>query len=418
LALLPDSIYRGILMEPEYSAVLVRFGEIGIKSNQTRRRMTSILMTQLQSALREKKVPFEKIRQEWGRIFIETSHVEEASTVASKVFGVVSTSPCVVVPSEIDTIISTGFNLAKLEFNSGLTFAVKARRIGEHTYSSQDIREKLGAAIYDNPGDLNLRVDLSNPEQEIYVEVRNETAYIFTRTYEGVGGMPTGTQGKVVCTLSTGLDSPMAAYKVMKRGCIPIFVYFDNLPHSNEDCIELVRKQAQTLADYIHNHKIKLYIIPHGPDLDEALAQGETKLTCIFCKRNMMRLARKVALREKADAIVTGEIIGEQASQTTANLFVIDSAVTDLPIIRPLAGEDKVDVVALAREVGTYDFAVDAPSCCTLAPKYPAIKANLERVRKTEDAMDLTVLEKEIEMAKTVVLRTGNEGAPKSSSRQ
>jgi thiamine biosynthesis protein ThiI len=409
-----EAIYRGILMEPKYSAVLVRFGEIGIKSNQTRKRMTALLVNHLQSALREKDVPFERIRQEWGRIFIETSDVENASAVSSKVFGVVSTSPCVVIPSQFDTIISTGLNLARLEFKRGLSFAVGARRVGTHPYSSQDVREQLGGAIFDNLNELDLIVDLSNPEQEIYVEIRNDTAYLFTRTYEGVGGMPTGTQGKVVCTLSTGLDSPMAAYKIMKRGCIPIFVYFDNLPHSDAACIEVVKKQAQTLANYIHNHKVKLYIIPHGPDLDEALAHGETKLTCIFCKRNMMRLAREIALKERADAIATGEIIGEQASQTTANLFVIDSAVVDLPILRPLAGEDKVDVVALARKVGTYDFAIDAPSCCTLAPKYPAIKADMQRVLSAEDAMDLTVLKKEIEMAKIEILRKGNEGVPSS----
>ncbi len=397
-------------MEPEYSTVLLRFGEIGIKSNQTRKRMTAMLVKHIRSTLRENKVSFDSIRQEWGRIFIETPDVEKASLVASRVFGVVSTSPVVVTTSELDSITSAGIKLARSEFKKGLTFAVHARRFGNHQYSSQDVGAQLGGAIFDDLSEYNLEVDLSNPEQEIYVEVRKEAAYLFAKTIKGVGGMPTGTQGKVVCTLSTGLDSPMAAYKIMKRGCIPTFVYFDNLPHSDESCIELVKKQAQTLADYIHNYKVKLYLVPHGPDLDEAMAQGETKLTCVFCKRNMMRLARGVAEKEDAEAIVTGEIIGEQASQTTRNLRVIDDAVRDLPILRPLAGDDKVDITALAREVGTYDYATDAPSCCTLAPKYPSIGADLEKVRQLEAQMDLSVLDNELNMSKVVILRTGKEG--------
>ncbi len=397
-------------MEPAYSAVLLRFGEIGIKSNQTRRRMTQLLVQHVSSALREQKILFEKIRQEWGRIFIETTDVENAAATAAKVFGVVSASPVVVTSGDLDAILSLGTALAKKEFKKGLTFAVGARRFGDHDFASQDVREQLGAAIINELSDYDLKVNLSGPDQEIYVEVREKSSYIFAQTYTGVGGMPTGTQGKVVCTLSTGLDSPMAAYKVMKRGCIPIFVYFDNLPHSDEACIELVKKQAQTLANYIHNYEVKLYIVPHGPDLDEALAHGSEKLTCIFCKRNMVRLAREVALREEADAIVTGEIIGEQASQTTANLRVINSAVTDFPILRPLAGDDKVDITALARKVGTYEYATEAPQCCTLAPKYPAIKADMDAVQDAEAKMDFSILENEVDLAKIIILRSGKEG--------
>ena len=123
--------------------------------------------------------------------------------------------------------------------------------------------------------------------------------------------MPTGTQGKVVCTVSTGLDSPIAAYKVMKRGCIPVFVYFDNTPYCDSGCTDVAIRQTQVLADFIHGYEVKMYIVPHSPDLDEAKAHGPEKMTCIFCKRNMLRLAREIALKEDADAIVTGEI--EQA---------------------------------------------------------------------------------------------------------
>jgi thiamine biosynthesis protein ThiI len=217
--------------------------------------------------------------------------------------------------------------------------------------------------------------------------------------------MPTGTQGKGVCTVSTGLDSPIAAYKVMKRGCIPVFVYFDNTPYCDSGCTDVAIRQTQVLADFIHGYEVKMYIVPHSPDLDEAKAHGPEKMTCIFCKRNMLRLAREIALKEDADAIITGEIIGEQASQTTANLRVIDSAVDDFPILRPLAGDDKVDITHLAQEIGTYQFASEGVSCCTLAPQYPSIRANEETALKAEEDMDLEILKEEIGNAQVLVLR-------------
>jgi len=396
-----------VLTKIEYTSVILRFGEIGIKSNQTRRRMTNLLINHVESALRENNVTFDRIHSVYGRIYIETNSAIEAAGVTARVFGVVSTSPVVETSAEIDAILDLGEKLARAEFKKGLTFAVNGRRIGEHTFSSQDMRGRLGERILEGIPELELKVDLSNPEQEIYIEVRDEKAHLFTQTIKGVGGMPTGSQGKVVCTISTGLDSPIAAYKVMKRGCIPIFVHMDNSPYADENCSEIAVKQAQLLANYIHGYKVKLYIVPHAPDIEEAQKHAPEKMTCLFCKRNMLRIAREIAIREKADAIVTGEIIGEQASQTTANLHVIEQAVTDYPILRPLAGDDKVDIERVAREIGTYEFAKEGASCCTLNPKYPSVKADPKEVASCEEPMDLSILDEELRNAKVIVLRKG-----------
>jgi thiamine biosynthesis protein ThiI len=250
-------------------------------------------------------------------------------------------------------------------------------------------------------------VDLTSPDQSLYVEVRNESAYLFTDTIDGVGGMPTGSQGKVVCTLSSGLDSPIAAFKVMKRGCIPVFVNFDNTPYANDDCRAIVTDQAQLLANYIHNFEVKLYIVPHGEDLTEAETHGPQKMTCLFCKRNMLRMSREIAIMEDADAIVTGEIIGEQASQTTMNLRAINTAVCDFPILRPCAGDDKSDIEALAHKIGTYKFAEEGLSCCTLAPKYPATRGKTGDVQKAEEDMNLEILKNQVGQASVITLRTG-----------
>lgn len=392
-----------ILMDPVYSAVLLRYGEIGIKSNQTRRRMTKLLVRHLETALKEMEISFSKIRNEYGRIFIETEEAEKVATATAQVFGIVSTSPVVVISSDIQEIIDTGFSIAKRDFDKNLTFAVRARRVGTHDYTSQSIREGLGEKIFE---ELNIPVDLSSPAQPITVEVRDDVAYIFTKTIRGVGGMPTGTQGKVVCTVSTGLDSPIAAYKVMKRGAIPVLVYFDNAPHTGDGCTELAIRQATVLANFIYNYDVKLYIVPHGPDLDEARCHADERKICVMCKRNMLRLAREVAIREGADAIVTGEIIGEQASQTTANLKAISGAVTDFPILRPLAGDDKVDIERLAQKIGTYQFAQEGLSCCTLAPRYPALNAKHEELSEIDASMDLDIIKQEVDNARVLILKS------------
>ncbi|MHA2026942.1 MAG: tRNA uracil 4-sulfurtransferase ThiI [Candidatus Thorarchaeota archaeon] len=391
----------------DYTSVILRFGEMGIKSNQTRRRMKKLLIGQVESALRENGVKFEKVHSVYGRIYIETKNAIEAAEVAAKVFGIVSTSPVVETSAEMDEILNAGEQLVRAEFKKGLTFAVGARRIGEHPFSSQDVREQLGERIFEGMPELEPKVDLSNPEQEVYVEVRDGKAHLFTRTIKGVGGMPTGSQGKVVCTISTGLDSPIAAYKVMKRGCIPVFVHLDNTPYADENCSEIAVKQAQLLANYIHGFEVKLYIVPHAPDIEEAKKHAPEKMTCLFCKRNMLRIAREIAILEDADAIITGEIIGEQASQTTANLRVIENAVTDYPILRPNAGDDKVDIEHLAQEIGTYEFAKEGASCCTLNPKYPSVRADPEQVAACEEPMDLSILSEELKNARIITLREG-----------
>ncbi|MHA2386552.1 MAG: tRNA uracil 4-sulfurtransferase ThiI [Candidatus Thorarchaeota archaeon] len=394
-------------MNPEYSEVLVRYGEIGIKSKQTRKRMEDLLIRHIKSAMREADVKFSKVRKEYGRIFIVTEMTEEASRIASNMFGVVSVSPVVVIESDLDSILETGVEMARRSFAKNKSFAVGSRRVGTHDYSSQDVREKLGASILKGLPELELSVNLTSPEQSLYVEVRNQSAYLFTDTIAGVGGMPSGSQGKVVCTLSSGLDSPIAAFKVMKRGCIPVFVNFDNTPYANDDCRAIVTDQAQLLANYIHNFEVKLYIVPHGEDLSEAETHGPPKMTCLFCKRNMLRMAREIAIMENADAIVTGEIIGEQASQTTMNLRAINTAVCDFPILRPCAGDDKSDIESLAHKIGTYKFAEEGLSCCTLASKYPVTRGKPSDVQKAEEDMNLDVLKNQVGQASIITLRTG-----------
>ncbi|MFW9919167.1 MAG: hypothetical protein ACFFED_06190 [Candidatus Thorarchaeota archaeon] len=221
----------------------------------------------------------------------------------------------------------------------------------------------------------------------------------------GIGGLPTGYEGRVVCMISSGLDSPVASFKAMRRGCVPIFVYFDNSPFSDDSNKKIAIEQAKRLSQYIHGSEVKMYIVPHGEDLVEVLKHAPRRMTCIFCRRNMYRLAQEVAIREEANAIITGEIIGEQASQTTSNLFAENSAVDKIPIIRPCIGDDKDEIVKKAREIGTYHFAEEAASCCSLPPKFPTINARTSEIPVVEEKIREGWVKYAVDDAEIIILK-------------
>ena len=395
-------------MSPNCSGILLRHSGMRIESQQKRRPVIALLARHVRTALGEKNIPVTKVRTMNGQIFVETPESTAAARVASRVFGVVSASPVAATPADMHQILEVGLTMARDTFGKNLAFAVSVRQVDIDSLSSQDIGKKLSEHILEGLPELKLRVDSMTPDRTIIVEVIDDWAYLLTETMKGVGGMPTGFQGKVVCTISSGLDSPVAAYKVMKRGCIPVFVHFDNAPFSDESNRELAIRQAKHLAEYIYDNEVKMYIVPHGDDLVEVLRHAPRKMTCIFCRRNMYRLARQVAISEDADAIVTGEIIGEQASQTSRNLRAETGAVCDVLILRPCIGTDKVEIERQAMEIGTYDFAREAVSCCILPPKHPSVYAQLEDVLAAESKMDFDWVEAEFSRSEVLILRGGS----------
>ncbi|MHA2063986.1 MAG: tRNA sulfurtransferase [Candidatus Thorarchaeota archaeon] len=321
-------------------------------SDPSKQQMIDQLVNNLRAALIEHNCSVNDIQPRCHFVYIDTLEVDEAARIAASVFGVSSVSPVLVsFLGEIDSLSS----------------------------------------------DLTLEIERCG-----------EKAYVSAERIAGVGGLPTGSQGRVVCTISGGLDSPIAAYKMMKGGCVPIYLHFDNVPYGDDSTRDLAIRQAKRLTESIYGHEVKMYIVPHGEDLTEVLRHAPRKMTCIFCRRNMYRLAQEVALKEDADAIVTGEIIGEQASQTTRNLLAEESAICDIPIIRPCIGDDKVDIERLAIKIRTYEFAHEAVSCCSLPPKYPTIYARLEEIEPAEEKMDMEWITKELAEAEVIVLKEGS----------
>jgi thiamine biosynthesis protein ThiI len=210
-------------------------------------------------------------------------------------------------------------------------------------------------------------------------------------------------KGKVVCLVSGGIDSPVAAWLMMRRGCVPVFVFLDNHPFTDETTKERAMESIRRVSRYAHGKKLKVYIVPHGHDLTEILKSCPRNLTCVICRRMMYRLAEKIALIEGADAIVTGEIIGEHASQTLANLHVETQALSKVSILRPLLGMNKQEVEKLARKIGTFDASTKPASCCTGPPPNPRTKATLEEVQEAEKHLNIeSMVSYGIENAKTL----------------
>jgi len=206
--------------------------------------------------------------------------------------------------------------------------------------------------------------------------------------------------GKVVCLVSGGIDSPVAAWLVNRKGCVPIFIYYDNYPFTDETTKHRALDTIKKLREYSCELRLKIYVIPHGPDLVDILRNCPRKLTCVLCRRMMYRLAEKVAKMEGADAIVTGEIIGEHASQTLRNIRVENTAVTDICVLRPLIAMDKLDVERLARKIGTFEVSTRPGLCCSAPPKTPRTRATLEEVMKAEENLDVkSMIERDIEEA-------------------
>ena len=387
-----------------YDSVIIRFsGELWLKKPWTRKYYEKRLARNLKQTLKHYEVSYTELVRRHGRFYLKTASAVDAADKLARVFGISSVSPAIETASKLDEVMDKSMFLAGIMLKDGDSFAVKCKRVGKQGYSSADVRNLLGQRVLDEFGEkLGLRVDLGNPDVILGVEVRDDQAFVYSQVIDAVGGMPLGVQPKLVGLFSGGIDSVVGCWLVMKRGSPVVPVYFDNSPFTDETTTERALQVAEVLFSWAVGFPRKVYVVQHGENLKQIMGTNR-KYSCLLCKRMMYRVAERLAEQLRAEGIVTGEAIGEQASQTLTNLRVLDSVVKSYPVHRPLLGFDKEETEAIGRKIGTYRFSSKKAGACTAVPYQPSTKAKLEEVIKAEEKLDIeAMVERSLESIKIV----------------
>lgn len=335
-----------------------------------------------------------KVYQAQSTVFIEPKEegldMDEAFRRVSHVFGIVKLSRAVECPKDFAAICETAEAYLGETLRGIRTFKVEAKR-ADKTYpmKSPEICRELGAYLLDKHH--HLRVDVHNPQLEIMVEIRDHAAYVHGPKVEAAGGLPVGTSGRALNLLSGGIDSPVAGYMIAKRGVELDGLYFESPPYTGEQAKEKVVALAQTLADYTGRMYLNTISVT---EIQETLMQKcDEKLFTLLLRRFMMRLAERTAQTIGAGALVTGESVGQVASQTMPALGVTDAAVA-MPVFRPCIGLDKEEIIVRARQIGTFDIsALPYEDCCTVfTPRHPNTRPVLEDILENESRIDVAAL--------------------------
>ncbi|MEM3138557.1 MAG: tRNA uracil 4-sulfurtransferase ThiI, partial [Thermofilaceae archaeon] len=378
--------------------LLLRLGEITIKGKKTRKKFEKLLLANIEDAFTSGNIQY-RIRKEWGRIFVYTNAEEKAVEVLKQIFGIKSISIAYETKfEEFDDLVlkAKEYFVDKVK---GKRFAVRARRIGQHSFTSLDVEKALGAALLS----FGAGVDLRNPEVTAYVEIRGHRVYFYTNSIKAYGGLPIGSEGKVIALVSGGFDSPVAAWYALRRGAAVHYLLCKIGGDTQEIAVLHVLK---TLADkWSYGYRPKLYVVDFNEILKEMKNKCNASLLNLILKRYMYRAAEVIAAREGAEAIVTGESLGQASSQTLRNLYV-SSLAARLQILRPLIGFDKDEIVSIAREIGTHDASARVKEYCSVFSEHPKTHASMEEVEAEEAKLDPALLSKALENAKVYDLRS------------
>jgi tRNA uracil 4-sulfurtransferase len=365
--------------------VMVRYGELFLKSESVKHHFIGMLLRNIGKALSASALSYH-YETPRGRILIYGNHPEKIADVVSRIFGLVDVSICTRTNTRLEDICTEAISVASENLHEGMSFAVRAKRQQKTGLNSQELGTLIGSAIYDHvPG---LHVDLDNPDYELFVEIRDFGALVYDSRIAAPGGLPWGTQGRVLALLSSGIDSPVASWLMMKRGCEITHLHLDAGRWAGKDVTRAAIENHRRLSRWCYGNPLPL-VIANSEFLYDRMDQLRVppRYRCVICKRFMQRVAGHLMEKEGALAIVTGENLGQVASQTLANLSVISEAVT-VPVLRPLITYDKEDTITHARMIGTFD-AHPGDLKCRAVPSMPATAAVLEAVKEAETKMDI-----------------------------
>jgi len=373
----------------KFDTILCHYAEVGLKignrgffENWLKQNIKASLLT----AIKKQDFDIKKIH---GRILIElntdiTESKDNITRVLTDTFGLAYFAFAKTISQDIRLIREE--SLLALNESQFDTFKIKTRK-PDHRFilSAQQVNEDVGAFVLSK---INKTVKLNHPDITCYIDIVQGVVYIYTEKIIGPGGLPTGANGKVVGLLSAGIDSPVASILAMKRGASVILVHFHSVPITNEDSIEKVKKLTEVLKRY--QSRIHLYLVSLAPIQKEILVKTKEKFRILLYRRVMLRIAEIIAKKEKAKALITGESLGQVASQTLGNIAAIES-VSAIPVLRPLIGMDKQEIMDLAKHYGTYDISIlpDQDCCSLFVPKNPATNAKKKYLEHEEKNLHL-----------------------------
>jgi thiamine biosynthesis protein ThiI len=368
------------------TCVLVRYGELFLKSEPVKRHFIGLLSRNIKKALDAEGLPhaFDLNR---GRMLVLGDEPERIASVISHIFGVVDVSVSVRTGSTLPDLSSAAISIAGDRLRPGMSFAIRAKRQGVSGFTSQEMGEVIGRAVLNNiPG---VSVNLSSPDYEIFVEARDFGGFVYDRRIPAPGGLPLGTQGRACVLLSSGIDSPVASWLAMKRGCEVTHIHMDAGRWAGPDVKAAAVENHRRLSLWCRGFVLPMIVVNSEPLYDAMEdARIPPRNRCVICKRFMLRTGSALVRTQYALALVTGESLGQVASQTLANLAVIDPA-ADVPVLRPLITYDKQETIDIARRIGTFD-AHPGDLACRAVPRMPTTAAEAGEIAEFEERIGLT----------------------------
>lgn len=375
----------------EQNIFIVRCGEVALKG-MNKPYFERMLVERIGKRLKAAGLSGIDVRRHEGLIFARAPKELDRDAIVkeiSKVFGVASISPAVECESDMDKIgeKAVEYMMELIEKKGVKTFKVEAKR-ADKTFpvKSPDIARRIGAYVL--KGCKVLKVDVHNPDVYLFVDVRREETFIYQQKIAGFGGLPLGTNGKGLVLLSGGIDSPVAAWLMAKRGMLIEAVHFHSYPYTSPRAQEKVEELAKIVASYCG--RFKMHVINILPIQEQIVQNCPEAETTILVRRFMMRIAERIAEKNGCMMLITGENLGQVASQTAESLVVTDASVS-MPVMRPLIAMDKVDIMEKAEEIGTFETSIQPyEDCCTVfLPPHPVTKPRLSRIEESESRLDV-----------------------------
>jgi thiamine biosynthesis protein ThiI len=390
---------------------IIHYGEIALKG-KNRDFFESRLILNIKKAL--SREDFDFIKKISGRLILklnEKSNIVEIKNKLKKIFGIAYFCESLLSSQNLEVLQKDAMRLIKNLLSSLLkrgkkgifTFKIQTQRSNkDYPLTSWQINEKIGEYVLKNYGHReSVAIDLESPDIICFIEIVENYVFIYFEKMKGAGGMPTTTAGKIISLISSGFDSPVASYFLARRGAEIIFLHFESTPQTSSASIENVKNLVKKLTEY--QLTSKLYLVPFLEIQKEIIRNCQANLAVILYRRMMVRIACEIAKKEMAKAIVTGDNLGQVASQTLENIEVINK-VSNLPIFRPLIGFDKEEIINFARKIFTYEISSRSyEDCCSLfVPRHPETRARLEEVKDEEKKLNIKkLIDAAIKKAKT-----------------